>query len=165
MNKDTTLIIRINKELKDDVADIAKDNGVNLSSLINALFTDISNKGRIPINILSKCNRYTKRIKQGIDIATIKKCINEIVEQYGEDKLSKVYLFGSYARGEETSKSDIDLRIESRTALSLFEIGNIRYELKEKLGVDIDIVNKPVNQLNPEFYTSIKKDEICIHEC
>lgn len=73
MNKDTTLIIRINKELKDDVADIAKDNGVNLSSLINALFTDIYNKGRIPINILSKCNRYTKRTKQGIDIATIKK--------------------------------------------------------------------------------------------
>lgn len=73
MNKDTTLIIRINKELKDDVADIAKDNGVNLSSLINALFTDIYNKGRIPINILSKCNRYIKRTKQGIDIATIKK--------------------------------------------------------------------------------------------
>lgn len=42
-------------------------------------------------------------------IDEIKAKINPIAEQYN---VSKVYLFGSYARGEEDENSDIDISLE-----------------------------------------------------
>lgn len=49
-----------------------------------------------------------------------------------KDVIEKVYLFGSYARGEETSNSDIDLSIEGKEGMSLFDVGYIIYEVEEK---------------------------------
>lgn len=39
----------------------------------------------------------------------IQAIVNPILQQYG---VSRAYLFGSYARGEATGQSDIDLRID-----------------------------------------------------
>lgn len=40
----------------------------------------------------------------------IQAIVNPILQQYG---VSRAYLLGSYARGEATRQSDIDLRIDS----------------------------------------------------
>jgi predicted nucleotidyltransferase len=56
-------------------------------------------------------------------IADIKRKVAPIAEKH---RLAAVYLFGSYARGEATDESDIDLLIDSSTAqhsgLSYFSI-------------------------------------------
>lgn len=45
---------------------------------------------------------------------------NPILQQYG---VSSAYLFGSYARGEATGQSDIDLRIHGGKIKSMFGLG------------------------------------------
>lgn len=42
----------------------------------------------------------------------IRRCITPIAVRY---RLKAVYLFGSYARGEATDESDIDLLIDTET--------------------------------------------------
>ncbi len=42
-------------------------------------------------------------------IKEIKDIVSPIAKKYG---VERVYLFGSYARGEATDKSDLDLRID-----------------------------------------------------
>lgn len=51
-----------------------------------------------------------------------------------------VRVFGSAARGEDGDASDLDLLVEPTPETTLFDIGAIRLELKQLLGVEIDVL-------------------------
>lgn len=53
-----------------------------------------------------------------------------------------VYLFGSWARGEATSRSDIDLAVESRTPLPPGTLARLRERLEEShIPYRVDVVD------------------------
>lgn len=52
-----------------------------------------------------------------------------------------VVLFGSVARGEETSDSDIDLLVEFDDGSSLFDLLHMQDELTELLDCSVDVVS------------------------
>ena len=72
-------------------------------------------------------------------IDEISQRVMPVAKRYG---LSAVYLFGSYARGEATSKSDIDLLIDtSGSAIdTLFKLGGLYSDLETALEASIDVV-------------------------
>jgi hypothetical protein len=70
-------------------------------------------------------------------IATIKKKILPILKRQG---VLKAAVFGSFARGEETKKSDIDFLMKIARNKTLFDIIKLKLELEEKLGRNVDIV-------------------------
>jgi len=164
MIKDTNVIFRINSTLKKNVTKIANDRGVSLSELINACLMDINRRGSIPINI----NRFLPPVyerENKLTIAKIKKILNEIVEKNKKLKLvKKVYLYGSYSRGDETPESDIDLRMEADRGLTLIDLENFRQEVVEMTGKEVDLSAADPEDLDANFYSNIKKDEICIYE-
>lgn len=49
-------------------------------------------------------------------------------------------VFGSVLNGKDTEKSDLDLLVEPTSETTLFDIGAIRYELREILGVAVDVL-------------------------
>ena len=49
-----------------------------------------------------------------------------------------LYLFGSYARGEATSESDVDVIYDGRNMHGLFESSGARLYLCDRLGKDVD---------------------------
>ncbi len=49
-------------------------------------------------------------------------------------------VFGSVLSGTDTETSDLDLLIEPLPGMSLFDIGAIRYELKELLQIEVDVL-------------------------
>ncbi|GHB56538.1 nucleotidyltransferase family protein [Persicitalea jodogahamensis] len=51
-----------------------------------------------------------------------------------------VGVFGSYARNEQTDKSDLDLLIEFDARINLLELIGLEQELSELLGVKVDLV-------------------------
>ena len=62
-----------------------------------------------------------------------------------EYPLQKVELFGSYANGKNTPKSDVDLLVEfSQPRVSLLTISALKYRMEELLGTDVDIVHGPL---------------------
>lgn len=71
-------------------------------------------------------------------------------------------MFGSYARGEETSLSDVDIRLEVNDNFTLFDLTEIAYNLEEKLNKKVDIITS--ENLDELLYEEIKKEEICIYE-
>lgn len=50
-------------------------------------------------------------------------------------------VFGSVARGDESSSSDIDLLVEFEPGSSLFDLLHITEELEELLGVPVDVIS------------------------
>lgn len=65
--------------------------------------------------------------------------------QYG---ISKIGIFGSVARGEQTSDSDVDVCVDLKTP-SLFLMVHIKEELQQLFGCAVDLVRirKNMNQL------------------
>jgi predicted nucleotidyltransferase len=53
-------------------------------------------------------------------------------------------LFGSYARGEQTSESDVDILVTFKEPndVDLFKFIELRPLLKDELGIDVDLVEK-----------------------
>ena len=70
--------------------------------------------------------------------------IKKIVQDYFKDKpVNKVYLFGSYARGDAREDSDVDLIVEideTSKRLSLFGFMKLQMGIEESLNKKVDLV-------------------------
>lgn len=80
-----------------------------------------------------------------------------ILDKHG---IKKAFLFGSYARDEGTSKSDLDLIVEFPEGNSLFDHIFIKNELSEILDIKVDLLSK--NGISPYFKDEIMKDAVVI---
>ena len=71
-------------------------------------------------------------------IDEITRRITPVAQKYG---LAAVYLFGSYARGEATADSDVDLLVDLRgSVIKGLNFVSLYNELEAALGISIDIV-------------------------
>lgn len=77
--------------------------------------------------------------------------------------IKEVYLYGSYARGEQTEQSDIDLRLLCGRDITFSELLDIQESLENKLGIDLDIATASPEQMRPSFYNRIKRDEVLLY--
>jgi len=55
-------------------------------------------------------------------------------------RASNARVFGSAARGSDTEASDLDILIDPAPQATLFDIGAIQHELRELLGVSVDVL-------------------------
>ena len=53
-----------------------------------------------------------------------------------------VRIFGSVARGEADSESDIDLLVDMEPGRSLFDLGGLLMDLQDLLGCSVDVVTE-----------------------
>ena len=75
-------------------------------------------------------------------------------------KVESVDIFGSYARGEQTEKSDIDILVTYSEGADLLLVAGLRRYLKRKLHVKVDVVSK--NYLNPLIKGQVLNEAIPI---
>ena len=69
--------------------------------------------------------------------------INNIIINYLNQYQPKMIgVFGSYARNEQTKKSDIDILVDLEKRISLLDLVGIEIELSKKLGMKVDLVTK-----------------------
>jgi predicted nucleotidyltransferase len=74
----------------------------------------------------------------------------------------RAYLFGSYARNQETKDSDIDILVDLDAGIGLFQFANIQVQLMEKLQKNVDLVS--TKGLSPYIGPYIHNDKILIYE-
>ena len=72
-----------------------------------------------------------------------------------------VGIFGSFARGESTEKSDIDILVKFIVAPSLLTLIKLENELTDLLGIKVDLITTGAIK-NKRVQKSIKKDIISI---
>ena len=91
-------------------------------------------------------------------MAEIRDVVSRLAAQYGA---KRVYLFGSYARGDMTSGSDIDLRID-KGAIRGLEMAGLLVDLEDALGIPVDLI--PTGSLDDSFLAAIRDDEVLLYE-
>ena len=102
-----------------------------------------------------------KAQREKIDVQAMQK---SIADYFKTQPVLKAWLFGSFARGEETPQSDVDILFVpdySGKPFSLFTHGGMLMDLRELLGREVDLVVEGTlrprllmqTQLSPSFLT------------
>lgn len=86
---------------------------------------------------------------------------SRVLAQYD---VSEAYLFGSFARGEQTPDSDIDLRLVCGNTMTFGTLYKLSHELERELGRKVDIVTNPPERMRSAFRESIEQDEVRVYE-
>lgn len=89
-------------------------------------------------------------------IKELKRVLKEHQKEIQRDfKVKRLALFGSYIRGEQSKKSDLDVLVEFREPVG-FEFIHLADYLQDLLGVKIDLVTKAA--LKPNRWKYISKE-------
>lgn len=68
-------------------------------------------------------------------------------------KVETIDIFGSYARGEQTEESDLDILVTYSEMVDLLLIARLRRYLRRKLRMQVDIISK-------EFLNKYIKEQV-----
>ena len=77
-----------------------------------------------------------------------------------EYPISELGIFGSYARGEERSDSDLDVLVTFEEPVTLFDLVRLENELTDELGVEVDLVTK--ESLKPRIESHVTEDIVYV---
>ena len=77
----------------------------------------------------------------------------ELRERYGVRSLA---IFGSYARGEQTASSDLDVLVEFDPTPDLYQFVGLGLDLEDALGLTVDLATRPVR--DPRFGRAVERD-------
>lgn len=92
------------------------------------------------------------------DIST---AVSYVLAQYD---VSEAYLFGSFARGEQTPDSDIDLHPICGATMAFGTLYELSLELEKEFGRKVDLVTNPTEHMRPAFRKNIEQDEVRLYE-
>lgn len=90
--------------------------------------------------------------------------INAIVDFFKTKPVDKVWIFGSYSRGEQRPDSDIDILISITPGakFSLLDHSSMICELEDLLNIKVDVMKE--GTLLPFAVESANRDKILVYE-
>ena len=94
-----------------------------------------------------------------LTIDEIRAKIRPICEQY---RVEKVWLFGSYARGEAREDSDVDFYVESDRGVRLLDLIAFRMDAEEALAKEVDMITRIPTEY-PIFTKYIERDKVLLY--
>ena len=88
----------------------------------------------------------------------------QIADYFKTQPVLKAWLFGSFARGEETPESDVDILVEydNDARISLLTISHMMGELEKSTGRKVDLIEEGC--LLPFAVESANRDKQLIYE-
>ncbi|MFY9233036.1 MAG: nucleotidyltransferase family protein [Fimbriimonadaceae bacterium] len=91
-------------------------------------------------------------------IAKLQSLLPQLASAYG---VSRLWIFGSRARGDQSSTSDIDILVEfSRRGFSLFDFASLNLCLEDALGMKVDLVER--DALRPELQPFVLPEAVAV---
>ena len=98
------------------------------------------------------------------DLKMNRAILNKISQYFLSQPIAKAWIFGSYARSEEDSKSDIDILVNfvPGEKITLFKYVHMVNDLQALTGKRIDLVED--GQLKKFAETSVENEKVLIYE-
>ena len=89
-------------------------------------------------------------------VQTLREHKPELQKKY---PISRIGVFGSYARGVASEQSDIDIAVEISGPMGLSFVA-MANEIEELLGLETDVV--PMRSIKPEYMAHVKRDIVYV---
>ncbi|OIO53205.1 hypothetical protein AUJ46_05685 [Candidatus Peregrinibacteria bacterium CG1_02_54_53] len=92
-----------------------------------------------------------KRLSVGREsVVQMRPVILKIAREYGA---TNIRVFGSFARGTQTKRSDIDLLVDLPDHMSLLDLSGLKIDLEDALKREVDVV--PARSVKPALREAI----------
>lgn len=88
--------------------------------------------------------------------------IGKIKRYFSKQPIEKAWLFGSFARGEESEDSDVDILVAFDSGVGLFKYASIASDLGKILNKTVDLVSE--SALFPWVRENVDAEKILIYE-
>lgn len=88
-------------------------------------------------------------------VADIQKMVRDVLQRHGVIRAS---IFGSVARGEHSSVSDVDFLVEFEAGRTLLDLAGLRLDLQDTLERDVDVVTP--RSLHPKLKSRILAEQV-----
>ena len=92
-------------------------------------------------------------MRPSIALQTHREAIRRIALSH---RVTNVRVFGSVVHGDDKEGSDLDLLVEPTQETTMMDIGAIRYELKQLLGIPVDVLTP---RAIPDHFRSVVLQE------
>lgn len=90
--------------------------------------------------------------------AAVAKLRNRVADTLRDRGVVRAFVFGSFARGEDSPESDVDFLVEFEPGRSLLDLSGLRLDLQDVLGRDVDVVTLPA--LHPKLKDRILAERV-----
>ena len=150
MEADVSVNVRMKPELKRQFKLFCAEMGMSMTEAFNLLAQREISEYKNP--------RLTKEDNTFM-LDEIKALVSSLVKKYNAEY---AILFGSYARGEATRESDIDIIIVGGKNFSALDVLAFGEELRELTGKKVDAFELREVEKNTEFYQNILREGVKI---
>lgn len=150
MEANVSVNVRMKPELKRQFKKFCADMGLSMTEAFNLLAQRAISEYKNPE--LTKENNT-------LMLDEIKVLVSSLVKKYNAEY---AILFGSYARGEATRESDIDIIIVGGTNFSALDVLAFGEELRELTNKKVDAFELREVEQNTEFYQNILREGVKI---
>lgn len=89
-------------------------------------------------------------------LATLRALKPEMEKKYA---MRSIALFGSYARGDQTARSDVDVLVDVDPSIGL-DFVDLAETIERRLGIKTDVV--PADGVKPRYRAYIQKDLVYV---
>jgi predicted nucleotidyltransferase len=118
--------------------------------VIVILFGWIAYRGCFCIKLMSINGLRNYRERKLIGVLGLQRSLDEVKGQLEalkptlrkRFKVETIDIFGSYARGEQTEKSDLDILVTYSEMVDLLLVAELRRYLRRKLRMKVDVISK-----------------------
>lgn len=155
MPKTANINIRIDPRVKKESEILFQSLGITVSDAINMFLNKSLIEGGIPFEVKNKS--FSKNPIYSVD--EIREIFIPIFKKYN---IKKAILFGSYAKGKQTDKSDIDVYVDSGLkGLSFF---GLLEDVSQAVDKKVDLIDKNDLIKGSDMEKEILKTGVVIYE-
>jgi predicted nucleotidyltransferase len=136
------------------------ENDLLIAWLSDKLLQELANE-EIALKSLQVAEEKVEyRIFQKIDRDKFVQQIKHVLKTF--KAVQKAWIYGSFARGDDGPKSDIDIAIETDQAFSYFDLADIQYQLENVLRRKVDVGF--IDSFKPYIWEHVRPDLKLIYE-
>lgn len=159
----SVLSVRVDSSIKDSFAELCEELGMTSSVAVNMFMRQMLRERSLPfVPSLGKSSASENVVADILDIAQIESAVREAASPI--PAIKTVILFGSYARGEAHTDSDIDLRLEvdREQGFGLFALSAFGEAVRKETGRQVDLVSS--DHLDGDLAAVIEREGVILYD-
>ena len=167
MEKTATLNVRVRPEVKREAESVLSALGVPMSTAVDMFLRQVALKRCIPFPLTLEespdAGEDAASPVRVLSAEEVAESVRKAAKKFPE--IARVYLFGSFARGDATRDSDIDVRIElaGDASFSLIDVSRFAQAIEKDTGREVDVVSARAIK-NESLAAAIERDGILVYE-
>jgi len=99
-----------------------------------------------------------------VNVLTVEEIRSKLIPLFEAEPVYKAILFGSYAAGNATEDSDVDIVIDSKGQLLNMNFFGVLHDITELLGKKVDLIEITEVRSDSPILTEIKERGVVLHE-